>query len=176
MKNRFNRLTSKEWLPFQKSWFKESSDEILYRENIRFFTKAEHSPEKILYYGKSFELFRTIANENELEADLLDKNDGHSQFILIDLRGFITNETKVPEYKKIRDKIIELVKNQSANLEERRFLSVFIPIPNLLFVSSQKKFVASDANAEPLLNCIAPATPLGDVVPPPPINCTFAIL
>jgi len=43
MKNRFNRLTSKEWLPFQKSWFKESSDELLYRENIRFFSRAEDS-------------------------------------------------------------------------------------------------------------------------------------
>ena len=99
MKNRFNRLTSKEWLPFQKSWFKESSDETLYRENIRFFTKAERNQEKILYYGKSFELFSRIASENELEADLLENNNGRSQFILIDLRGFISPETKVPEFK-----------------------------------------------------------------------------
>ena len=33
MKNRFNRLTSKEWLPFQKSWFKYSNDETLYRRD-----------------------------------------------------------------------------------------------------------------------------------------------
>lgn len=127
MKNRFNRLTSKEWLPFQKSWFKESSDETLYRENIRFFTKAERDQEKILYYGKSFELFSRIASENELEADLLENNNGKSQFILIDLRGFTSPETKVPEFNKIKTKIIELVKNHSSNLEERRFLSVFIP-------------------------------------------------
>jgi len=33
MKNRFNQLTSKEWLAFQKSWFKAESEEKFYRES-----------------------------------------------------------------------------------------------------------------------------------------------
>lgn len=127
MKNRFNRLTSKEWLPFQKSWFKESSDDLLYKENLRFFTKADASEEKVLYFGKSYSLFKNIADENKLQADKLEKYNGKSQFILIDLRGFINNDTTLPEYKRLRDKVLTLIKKHLTKLEERRFISVFIP-------------------------------------------------
>lgn len=127
MKNKFNLLTSKEWLPFQKSWFKSISDDTLYRENIRFFTKADVNEEKILYFGKSFQLFKKIANENNLVAGLLEKNQGKTQFILIDLRGYINNETIVDDYEKIRDNILKHLNEQLNNLEERRFVSVFIP-------------------------------------------------
>jgi DNA modification methylase len=127
MKNKFNRLTSKEWLPFQKSWFKELSDENLYRENIRFFSKAEKSEDKVLYFGKSYELFQNIAKENELESELLEKYTGKSQFILIDLRGYISSETSIDDFKKIREKILELLKKHFTKLDERRFVGVFIP-------------------------------------------------
>lgn len=127
MKNKFNLLTSKEWLPFQKSWLKVTSDDSLYKENIRFFTKADVKVEKILYFGQSFQLFKKIANENNLEAELLEKNNDKTQFILIDLRGYINNETKLDEYKKIKFNIIKYLNEQFINLEERRFVSVFIP-------------------------------------------------
>ena len=137
MKNRFNRLTSKEWLPFQKSWFKESSDELLYKENIRFFSKAEVSEEKILYFGNSFELFKKIANENKLEAELLENFNGKSQFILIDLREYINFNSTLEEYTKIREKVVQLLKSQIDTLEERRFVSVFIPN-----IQKEKKYFA----------------------------------
>ena len=41
MKNRFNRLTSKEWLPFQKSWFKFESI-YQYIEKISVFTNEDN--------------------------------------------------------------------------------------------------------------------------------------
>ena len=50
MKNRFNRLTSKEWLPFQKSWFKYDTEEKLLTENIRFFIREDETEEKVFYY------------------------------------------------------------------------------------------------------------------------------
>jgi DNA modification methylase len=127
MKNKFNLLSSKEWLPFQKSWFKLSSDDTLYRENIRFFTKTDVNEEKILYFGKSFQLFKKIANENNLVAGLLKKNTDKTQFILIDLRGYINNETNIDDYEKIKVNIIKNLNEQLNNLEERRFVSVFIP-------------------------------------------------
>lgn len=127
MKNKFNLLTSKEWLPFQKSWFKVSSDEILYRENIRFFTKADVNEEKILYFGKAFQLFKKIADENNLVAELLEKNNGNAQYILIDLREFVNCDLSLEEYEVLREKIIKLLKDNFTNLQERRFVSVLIP-------------------------------------------------
>lgn len=137
MKNKFNTLTSKEWLPFQKSWFKISSDDVLYRENIRFFTKAEQSDEKILYYGNQYKLFQQIAEANNLKTELLESNIGKSQFILIDLREIIKGEFKLDEYQKLQKELIELLEKQIVNLAERRFVSIFIPniqIENEYFV------------------------------------------
>ena len=52
MKNKFNLISSKEWLPFQKSWFRYEDDERLYRENIRFFTKADELKQPIAYFAR----------------------------------------------------------------------------------------------------------------------------
>jgi DNA modification methylase len=127
MKNKFNLLTSKEWLPFQKSWFKYTSDEALYFDNIRFFTKADDKVETVLYFGKSFQLFKKIAIENNLEAGLLENNKDKTQFILIDLRGLITKDISKDEYDKIKVDIINHLNYQFNNLEERRFVSILIP-------------------------------------------------
>jgi DNA modification methylase len=127
MKNKFNLLTSKEWLPFQKSWFKIIPDDTLYKENIRFFTKADLNYNKILYFGKSFQLFKKIAEENNLVAGELEKNNDKTQFILIDLRGYINYDSNLDDYIKIKLSIIEYLKQQIKNLEERRFVSIFIP-------------------------------------------------
>jgi len=127
MKNKFNLLTSKEWLPFQKSWFKLSSDETLYRENIRFFTKPDVSGEKILYFGKLFKLFKKVANENNLDAELLENNKEKIQFILIDLRGYVYKETNKNDYENIKVKIIKHLTEQLNNLIDKRFVNIFIP-------------------------------------------------
>jgi len=127
MKNKFNNLTSKEWLPFQKSWFKLTTDDVLYRENIRFFTKADELDERILYFGKSFDLFKKVAEDAHLQASQLENYEGNSQFILMDLRGFLHIDTTLPEYYLLRAKVLALLRKQFANHKERRFVNVLVP-------------------------------------------------
>jgi len=44
MDNRFNDLSSKEWLPFQKSFTRFETMEALVRSNFSFFTKPSSNP------------------------------------------------------------------------------------------------------------------------------------
>ena len=57
MKNRFNNLTSKQWLPFQKSWFQFDNLTDVIVENILFFTKVREEdgyfPNIILDFDKN---------------------------------------------------------------------------------------------------------------------------
>ena len=98
MVNRFNRLTSKEWLPFQKSWFKYESDTKLYSDNLRFFCKAEPSEEKVLYFGRNFDLVSSIGKELKIDVTTEDQYDGPLQFALIDLRETIQGIKDLSEY------------------------------------------------------------------------------
>lgn len=127
MKNRFNRLTSKEWLPFQKSWFRYSTDESLYQKNVRFFCKAEVSKEVVLYYGHKEKLFRKVCKESNLKFAPVDSNKKQSQFVLIDLRNEISEKTTRQEYEALKLKVINIIKVQFSLLDHRRFLSILIP-------------------------------------------------
>lgn len=127
MKNRFNRLTSKEWLPFQKSWFKYSNDETLYRENIRFFCKAEVTDENALYFGNQFDLFNKISNESSIKASKIEGYSGEAQFLFFDLRHYISESTTLNEYKNIKNQVLTHVKNNIEKLVDRRFICILIP-------------------------------------------------
>ena len=127
MKNRFNRLTSKEWLPFQKSWFKYSNDEKLYRENLRFFCKAENTGEHVLYFGDQFELFSQIAKENTIDVSLIENFKGASQFIFFDLRNYFKESTNLKDYECLKKKILKNINDQKDNLFERRFVCILMP-------------------------------------------------
>ena len=127
MKNRFNRLTSKEWLPFQKSWFKYSNDEKLYRENLRFFCKAENTGEHVLYFGDQFELFSQIAKENTIDVSLIENFKGTSQFIFFDLRNYFKESTKLKDYENLKKNILNNINDQKDNLIERRFVCILMP-------------------------------------------------
>ena len=127
MKNKFNLISSKEWLPFQKSWFRYEDDERLYRDNIRFFTKADELKQPIAYFGNQYELFERIAVENNLSAIKLSDLDTDTQFIMIDLRSFITSKTKVSEYESIREEVLSLLEKDFEKLLDRRFVAVFCP-------------------------------------------------
>lgn len=126
MKNRFNRLTSKEWLPFQKSWFRFESDEKLYLENLRFFSKAEPAHEKVLYFGSMFDIFKQQADAQDLKASKKNVETDESQFILIDIRNDIDQCQSLDEYFQLRDEVVSFAKNSFHNLIHRRFLTVFI--------------------------------------------------
>ncbi|MBW6481088.1 MAG: site-specific DNA-methyltransferase, partial [Bacteroidales bacterium] len=128
MKNRFNRLISKEWLPFQKSWFRYESDEKLLWENIRFFNKAEISESIMLYAGKDAELAREICTDHDIEfRDVKNYAGEPVQFAVFDLRHRITGNTSLEEYTAIRDEMIQLALQIYPNVEHKRFISVWIP-------------------------------------------------
>lgn len=127
MVNRFNRLTSKEWLPFQKSWFKYESDTKLYSDNLRFFCKADPSEEKVLYFGRNLDLINTIGNDLEIEVTAADQYDGPLQFVLIDLRETIQEITDLSEYLVLRDRLIKLLEKVFNQLIHRRFVSILMP-------------------------------------------------
>ncbi len=126
MKNRFNRLTSKEWLPFQKSWFRYDADERLYLDNLRFFTKAEPTHEKVLYYGDQFEAFKSIAETQEISTTVSFDSEDEFQFIVIDIRSEIAACQTLESYYEIRTKIIDFAIQAFNRLTHRRFLTVYI--------------------------------------------------
>lgn len=125
MKNRFNRLTSKEWLPFQKSWFKYSDKSHLYLENIRFFTAAEKTDNKVLYYGSQPDLFRQLCVDNDLSFGLLDDGSAHDvQFVLIDLLEDINQLTDQGGYAKLRTTILAKLSAIYDKILDRRFIAI----------------------------------------------------
>ncbi len=124
MKNKFNNLTSKEWLPFQKSWFRHISDRFLYRDNIRFFTKIENTDEHVLYFGDKMEIFNNIAHEYQLKVSPLVEFKGKTQYIFIDMRTELDRCKNIDEYYRFKHLIISEVQKQLTNLTERRFVSI----------------------------------------------------
>ena len=128
MKNRFNRLTSKEWLPFQKSWFRYDSEEKLLTENIRFFVREEVTEEKILYHGPNLDLVSSICQENNVDVITgQDYDDDVLQYAIIDLRNTLGNIRQISEYQSIKDETIKLSEKVFKTLAHRRFLTVLIP-------------------------------------------------
>ncbi len=128
MENRFNNLTSKEWLPFQKSWFKFEDWSKLYNENIRFFTKKEKDTEVVYYSGPDSSLFGKIVNENSLNAltDIVRANCV-IQYALIDLMDRITTESSIKEYEKVKNEVLIEVRKIYSLLSERRFITLIVP-------------------------------------------------
>lgn len=127
MKNRFNKLTSKEWLPFQKSWFRYESDLQLYNENIRFFTKADTTDSVVLYSGHNFKTVKNICKQNDVKVSTLnDAINEQIQFVIFDLRNQITNETTLAEYDLIKKDVINSILSIYSRIDERRFISVYV--------------------------------------------------
>jgi DNA modification methylase len=127
LKNRFNRLTSKEWLPFQKSWFKFETVEKLYLENLRFFTQAETTNQKALYFGPSLNVFKQQAESQIIEVSDNVSASEEYQFILLDLRDEIEHCKSLEDYLRLRQKVIVFLEGAYTYLAHRRFVSVFIP-------------------------------------------------
>lgn len=124
-RNRFNRLTSKEWLPFQKSWFRFSDKEKLYRENLRFFTPADDPGSTVFYQGNDSPLCRQVA---EIENLTVTENaDRPLHFALVDLTGLVKPGITVAGYKKLREELMPQLEDIYRQLAHRRFLAVFIP-------------------------------------------------
>ncbi|MBK8627726.1 MAG: hypothetical protein IPN86_19835 [Saprospiraceae bacterium] len=128
MVNRFNRLTSKEWLPFQKSWFRYESEEKLYVENLRFFCKAEPTEEAVYYQGNHLDLVKELALGQDIQ--LVDKDSFTSQslqFALLDLREDVYQLNSIDDYNSYRETVLDIAEKIYNQLIHRRFLCIFIP-------------------------------------------------
>jgi DNA modification methylase len=127
VKNRFNRLTSKEWLPFQKSWFRFKDLGSLYSENIRFFCKADAGQVPVFYYGIQLATMeqQAMANGEILVTDISQAEQ--VQFAVIDLLDQVNAQTTLEQYTALKEKVLALVSEVFDKLEERRFITVFIP-------------------------------------------------
>jgi DNA modification methylase len=125
--NRFNRLSSKEWLPFQKSWFRYTDPSIWIGSNFGFFTTREETEYPILYHGTDPEIaaseagklgFTTIETPHDASLPI--------QFAFLDYTRE-ANEIAADQWPELRSKI----ENQAAaifkKLLHRRFLMVALP-------------------------------------------------
>lgn len=126
MKNKFNLMTSKEWLPFQKSWEKFDTTDSLYLRNLKFFTKSDELKQKVLYFGDNEDLFFKLSREIGVEPDNLENFKGESQFIFLDLRTFIDNIKSIDEYEDLKKKVFNMLSNQFDGLLDRRFVCILI--------------------------------------------------
>lgn len=127
MKNRFNRLTSKEWLPFQKSWFRFNTEEKLHAESIRFFTKADENDSYVIYSGRQPEMVADICQQNNIRfTTFLNDKSQHVQFAIIDLREEITNTITLQQYQSIKQVVIKQIVSIYEKIEHRRFVGIYV--------------------------------------------------
>ncbi len=127
MKNRFNRLTSKEWLPFQKSWFKYSDDYTLYREHIRFFCKAEITEEVLYYYGLHGQIVQEICAQENIQFVENITDTSAIQYAFLDLRHEINPEWKIEEIQSYIKQVSNIIKTVNDALIDRRFVTILLP-------------------------------------------------
>jgi DNA modification methylase len=132
MKNKFNNLTSKEWLPFQKSWFIDKSIIETYKSNLRFFIKFDdEGPPGVLFWGskKNRGIINRLAGELEINIYSAGNftNAGNLQFILLDARDIMEAEQTLNNYDHVRSEIIKLCNAAFGKLKDKRFISVLIP-------------------------------------------------
>jgi len=127
MKNKFNLLTSKEWLPFQKSWFHHANREHLYTGNIRFFTKPDKDKSKIFYFGMKSDLIKTVCKKNNcIVLDKIAKDENAIEFAIFDLLDHFDESFNYDKYIDMKTKIITLIENLSNNIKHRKFITIFL--------------------------------------------------
>jgi len=126
--NRFNLLSSKEWLPFQKSWFRYTDYEAWLFENIRFFTKADDiNVYSYLNIPKGEELLPGISRLTGLDIRNEFTEEKELQFALIDalnIAGEIKNLETVDSFlENIQEEALEIF----GRLTHRKFLAIAVP-------------------------------------------------
>ena len=120
MENRFNNLTSKEWLPFQKSWFRFENKFNLIEKNLRFFTKgSEKKKENIFIQSDTSQSeINDLCKKNNLKLNIdINKN---LTFGLIDLLNLEKNQ----DIDTIINQTIETSKKIFEKLDEKKFLCI----------------------------------------------------
>lgn len=131
VRNKFNLLSSKEWLPFQKSWFRYTDYEGWLVENIRFFTKSdEWNRYQLIDIPNADKLLNGLSRITGLDLRNEFGDDKLLQFALIDVLEKCADIQHVEQAEKLIDEISEKASEIFALMEHRRFLA--IAVPNLL--------------------------------------------
>jgi len=126
-KNRFNRISSKEWLPFQKSWFKYDDERDWLGANFRFFTTREESDFEIYYRGPHREIARSEARKLGFRITRKDsKPSKQIQLAFFDLRADMA-ELEPEGWPNYRDKLLNEIHQLGEKMVHRRFLVIAIP-------------------------------------------------
>ena len=128
MRNRFNNITSKEWLPFQKSWFIDQGDEATYRSNLRFFLRLDGSlPQNIYYLGDDIgkKAIKKVASSLNIKVfyPTTKRKIPELQLILIDIRRQEAR-LSLTAYQKLKKEIFQIAQKLYPNLIHRRFLAI----------------------------------------------------
>ena len=119
MDNRFNDLSSKEWLPFQKSFTRFETMEDLVRSNLRFFTKPSNSSIPSMASWGNPE-FLDITKSCAKDLKIRNNNDEHElSFLACDLTG---NKSRVKSIKACMD----WISSYGTRLGHRKFLWVLV--------------------------------------------------
>ncbi len=122
LKNKFNLLTSKEWLPFQKSWFRYVDESKFLEDSIRFFTLSGKDRPGIYYRGSNNDVIKSICGRHSLTFK--ESPDYDFQYAIIDLRGEIEKVKTEADFEKIRKSLFELLNLLYPLIEERRFITI----------------------------------------------------
>jgi len=128
-RNRFNMISSKEWLPFQKSWFIHSDDTAMFRSNVRFFTKSDEGINNVFVDGLTKSKSDLVMNEESInKVSLTSKN---ISFAYLDLRKDLEKIQNETGYKDLVNNMVEKLNKIFDKLDQRRF--VCLVVKNMTF-------------------------------------------
>ena len=122
VRNRFNLLTSKEWLPFQKSWFKYTNDEDMFRSNIRFFTKSDDGISNIYFDGINPVKGKAIIESEDLTSVSISASN--ISFAYLDLRKQLNKIENESDYAEFLEILTTKISKIFDRLDDRRFVSI----------------------------------------------------
>ncbi len=132
MKNRFNNLTSKEWLPFQKSWFLFSDYGLLFVQNILFFTQIKQEESyfpRIVLDSDRHEIYRLLQKNRSLEGREIipfDRYSGNERidFVVFDVTNDVEKLEKFADFVSFLIELRQKVRHVISGLAERKFILI----------------------------------------------------
>jgi len=124
MKNKFNQISSKEWLPYQKSWYLYKDEEKLVKDTVRFFT--DYTLKSVVgYIGDNYEEFKELCTNEMLESVEIEGETQLSlQFLYVDIRNDLKRTESIEEYLELESRILNKIEAVKDNLIDKRFLCV----------------------------------------------------
>ena len=124
MENRFNDLSAKEWLPFQKSFSIFKDKKSLIRDNLLFFTKPSLSPTPIVTAKGSSDFERMVKTQaKNIKISYSDEKDISSlDLICMDITHQLNKADNFESVNKILDHSVQWIKETSSSLNKGKFI------------------------------------------------------